>query len=202
MNERQNPSTRQIEREKALYRYSQALEKGDFDIIAAILLMAEDDQILEQMLLEMDEAYEAEYETAVQIDAAELVCRLLAEHFSVEFTAGEEATEIPPLTVSNVIAHLEADTVIRGAMRQEMTTVVQHLQQSSVVLPDNLSQRGIKDLFEQIGVSVSKQFQKLFRNKAIFLSMGRAEGMAQLAATRRQRREAKQSPLPEEDKDK
>lgn len=201
MSERQNLSAHQIEREKVLYRYSHALEKSDFDVIASILRMAEDDPILEQMLLELDEVYAAEDELVTHTDAAEVVRRLLVEHFSVEFVAEDALMDIPPLTVNTVIAHLEADTAISGAIRQEMTMVAQQVRQSNVVLPADLSQRGVIHLFEQIGIAVSKQFQKLFRNKAIFLSMGRAHGMAHLAATRRQRQQRQQSPRREEGND-
>lgn len=45
-------------------------------------------------------------------------------------------------------------------------------------------------LFARLGVRASKQMQKLFSETALFLSSGRAQGMAQLAATRRQQEQA------------
>jgi hypothetical protein len=200
MDEQQAAWMRQVEREKALYCYSLALEKSDFDAIASVLRLAEEDQILEQMLLELDEVYTAELEMAMHAEAAELVHRLLMEHFSKEFTSEEEEVDIPRLTVGNVIAHLDSDNAIRGSIRQEMANVTQHLQQSNIVLPETLNQRSVQHLFEQIGVSVSKRFQKIFRAKAIFLSMGRAQGMAHLAVTRKQRHQRKQRPLEEENR--
>lgn len=53
MNERQM-------REKLLFRYSGALERGDFETLAAVLAEAERDPILEAMILEMNEVYGAE----------------------------------------------------------------------------------------------------------------------------------------------
>jgi hypothetical protein len=53
---------RQLAREKALYRYSSALERGDFEAVAAVLAEAEQDSELEQMILEMNEVYRGEWE--------------------------------------------------------------------------------------------------------------------------------------------
>lgn len=49
-------------REKTLFRYSGALERGDFDTVSAILQEAERDPELEQMILELNEVYQAEWE--------------------------------------------------------------------------------------------------------------------------------------------
>jgi hypothetical protein len=51
-----------VEREKALYRYTSGLERGDFDAVAAVLEQAEEDEELERMLLEVNAAYRAEME--------------------------------------------------------------------------------------------------------------------------------------------
>jgi predicted ester cyclase len=48
------------EREKLLYRYSELLERGDFEHIADILRVAEDDPELERAILEINAAYDAE----------------------------------------------------------------------------------------------------------------------------------------------
>jgi hypothetical protein len=53
-------TSRQLAREKLLFRYSSALERGDFDVISAVLREAENDPVLERMLREMDEVYRAE----------------------------------------------------------------------------------------------------------------------------------------------
>lgn len=62
MNRQESERARQIEREKALYRYSSALERGDFEAVAAVLQEAEQDPLLERQLLEMNQAYQAELE--------------------------------------------------------------------------------------------------------------------------------------------
>jgi hypothetical protein len=53
---------RQLAREKALYRYSSALGRGDFEVVSSTLKEAEGDPVLARMLLELNEAYRAEME--------------------------------------------------------------------------------------------------------------------------------------------
>jgi hypothetical protein len=62
MHEPQDIRTRELARENALYRYIGALERGGFDIIAAVLRQAEYDPVLEQMILGVNEEYQREYE--------------------------------------------------------------------------------------------------------------------------------------------
>jgi hypothetical protein len=50
----------QLDREKALYRYSLALGRGDFETISAVLEQAAGDEALERMVLEVNEVYQAE----------------------------------------------------------------------------------------------------------------------------------------------
>jgi hypothetical protein len=60
MNGRNAEQARQLAREKALYRYSSALDRGDFEGVSAVLKQAEQDAALERMLLEVNEVYRAE----------------------------------------------------------------------------------------------------------------------------------------------
>jgi hypothetical protein len=46
-----------LEYEKILYRYSSALERGDFEAVAAVLELAQADPELERLLLELNQAY-------------------------------------------------------------------------------------------------------------------------------------------------
>lgn len=178
-----------LRREKALYRYANALERGDANTLAAILHDAEYDALLDRLLLEVHEAYLAEKNEAdYAIDAA-LVRQLLHQHIPSGFEHLVEGVEIPPLTVSDVVARLQSDSAVQGSVKQEVKAVVQQLYQNTTPLPESLSIRGVRTLFTQLGVSVSDRFQKLFRDTAIFLSMGREQGIAQLAATRRQQKQ-------------
>jgi hypothetical protein len=68
MNGRETERARQLVREKALYRYSSALEHGDFEAVSVVLGEAEQDAVLERMLLEINEVYRtamAEQQTRV-----------------------------------------------------------------------------------------------------------------------------------------
>jgi hypothetical protein len=62
MNRREAEQARQLVREKALYQYSSALERGDFEVVSAVLKEAEGDPMLERMLLEVNEVYQVEME--------------------------------------------------------------------------------------------------------------------------------------------
>ncbi len=54
-------NTRQVMREKSLFRYSSALDRGDFAGVAAVLNEAERDPLLAKMITEINAAYESEY---------------------------------------------------------------------------------------------------------------------------------------------
>jgi hypothetical protein len=62
MNRQKTERARQLAREKALYRYSSALERSDFEVVSSILKEAEGDPVLARMLLELNEAHRAEME--------------------------------------------------------------------------------------------------------------------------------------------
>ncbi len=59
MTEQQATRQRRLDREKAAYRYTTALDNGDIDTIATVLQQAERDPELEQMILEIHGAYAA-----------------------------------------------------------------------------------------------------------------------------------------------
>ena len=86
---------------------------------------------------------------------------------------------------------MQADEAVKGSVKQELNTVVQQLRQSNMPLPANLGIHGIRSLFTQLGLRVSKQLQKVFSETALFLTAGREQGMAHLAATRRQREQSR-----------
>ena len=177
--------SRRVALEMAAYRYTRALEVGDHDTIAAILLEAEHDAELEQIILEINDALAAEMEDAVTREDVVLV-RELARTYLPSGVPQEMEPSVPPLTVGDVIARIRTDATLRGEIEREVANLARQLHSNETPLPDDLSQRSVKQLLEQFGISVSARFQKLFRETAIFLSMGRNQGMARLAATRRQ----------------
>lgn len=60
MTEHQATRQRRLDREKAAYRYTTALDQGDIDTIATVLQQAERDPELERMILEIHGAYATE----------------------------------------------------------------------------------------------------------------------------------------------
>lgn len=60
MDRQMGEQTVHLAREKALYRYSSALERGDFEVVSQVLTEAERDPVLEGMILEINEALQAE----------------------------------------------------------------------------------------------------------------------------------------------
>lgn len=199
MNEQQPTHSESLMREKALYRYIDALERGDFEVMARILQQAERDPELEAMIWEVQTAYLIEQEAEQQEDDILLVRQLLQKHLPSGFVVTQDVQDIPPLTVSDVVARMQVDEIVKGGLKDELQGVVQQLRPSTVPLPSNLGVQGIRDLFVQLGVRASKRIHKLFSETALFLSAGRAQGMAQLAATRRQQEKSRLSDAQQEE---
>lgn len=201
MNDQRIPQMSQLARERALYLYSSALERGDFDTVAAVLHQAESDPELGQMVLEVDEALQSEFTIAAQDDEAALIQRLLQRYLPSGFESGSEEIDLPPVVIGDVISRMRTDPTLRGSLASEIQSIQEHLAQTNTPVPENLSQQGVRQLLEQLNFSVSTRFQKLFRDNAIFLLMGRRQGMAHLAAARRQQQHphVKQPPAPPEE---
>jgi hypothetical protein len=189
MSEKQMDNKEQLAREKALYLYANALERGDFATIETILEQATCDTDLEQMIFELHETYHDENESVHANDAA-LVRELIREHLPSGLAMLEnEALDVPPLTVGDVCASLQTKAAIQGGDAREVKTLTERLRQSETPLPEELTGRKLRQFFAQIGVSVSERFQELFREAAIFLSMSREQDMARLSAARREPRQ-------------
>lgn len=181
MNEQQK---RQLGREKTLLRYMAALEAGDLVQVGEILQNAEQDVVLERMILEVNDLYATEIEENAHAQDAAVVRQLIENHFLPPLN--EEMVEPPPLTVGNVIARIHADAALRGKVEREALAATRAHQSADMPLPSDLSLRGVSRLLEQLGLRVGRRFQNLFRETAIFMRMGRNQGVARLAATRMQ----------------
>ena len=198
--DKQQPTREQrLMREKALLTYMDAFERGDFDTMSMVLQQAEQDPELSDLIWNVLAAYQAEEEEERRESDVVLVRQLLRQLLPSGWETIPYVEDIPPLTVSDVIARMQVDEAVRGSVKQELNIVVQQLRQSTVPLPANLGLHGIRALFTQLGLRVSKQLQKVFSETALFLTAGREQGMAHLAATRRQR---EQSRLHEEQQEK
>jgi hypothetical protein len=191
MNKQQPTREQRLAREKAILTYMDAYERGDFDTMSMLLQQAEYDSELGDLIWNVLAAYQAEEEDERRESDVVLVQQLLRQHLSSGWETIPDAANIPPLTVSDVIARIQADEAVKGSVKQELKTVVPQLRQSTVPLPANLGLHGVRALFAQLGLRVSKQLQKAFSETALFLTAGREQGMAHLAATRRQREQSR-----------
>jgi hypothetical protein len=180
--------TPRLQREKALYLYTSALERGDFETVEMILEQAVHDADLERMICEIHEVIAEVGNDAWEQDAA-TVRGLVHEHLLSGVRV--KAKDLPPLTVSDVCAKLQMETSVIGKESAEVASLTERLRQVSDPLPDELTRRGLRQLFAQLGTSVSEHVQELFREAAISLSMIREQGMTRMTATRRQPRRKK-----------
>lgn len=71
MNKRKATNGRQQAREKILFRYSSALERGDFETVESLLTEAAQDPALDKMMAEINAVYEAELNVAHTILSAQ-----------------------------------------------------------------------------------------------------------------------------------
>lgn len=190
--DKQRPTREQrLARERAIITYMDAYERGDFDTMSMVLQQAEHDSELGDLLWNVLAAYQAEEEDERRENDVVLVRQLLLQHLPSGWETIPEASDIPPLTVSDVVARIQSDEAVKGSVKQELKTVAPRLGQSTVPLPANLGLHGVRALFAQFGLRASKQLQKVFSETALFLTAGREQGIAHLAATRRQREQSR-----------
>jgi hypothetical protein len=199
MDKQQSTREQRLMREKALLTYMDAYESGNFDTMSMVLQQAEQDPELGNLIWNVLAAYQSEEEEEGRESDVELVRQLLRQHLTSGWEIALNVEEIPPLTVSDIIARIQADEAVKGPVKQELNIVVQQLRQSTVPLPANLGRHGIHTLFMQLGLRVSKHLQKVFSETALFLTAGREQGMAHLAATRRQRERSRQGEKQQEE---
>jgi hypothetical protein len=194
-NAQTNPLTH-LDREKALFLYSSALDRGDFETVSLMLEEARNDAQLEQMILELNDELGREYDKelateAVLAEDAARVKQILRECVpsGVSGAVGDDEVELPPLTVRSVLARMQEDSSLGVNIRQEAARLQGALQQPDALLPEDLSQRGISNLFGEMGLTAGGLVQKMFRRIALLLTMSREQDTAQLAAARRQRQQ-------------
>ncbi|GCE14748.1 hypothetical protein [Tengunoibacter tsumagoiensis] len=68
------------QRLRAFYRYNQAMEAGDAQVLAAVLAEAEQDSVLERMIMELNEVYQIEDRAVPHVDeVAEVQAMIVAQ---------------------------------------------------------------------------------------------------------------------------
>jgi hypothetical protein len=183
----------QFQREKTLYRYTRALDRGDLNTIEQILQEASDDVTLAKMVCEVNEVYHSTDSAEQSESDSALVVELLHQHLPSGFPDEADLGADPlPLTVADVVGRIQSDapsgTIVKEA--REVFGKLIRAQKQSTVLPDKLNILAVRKMFTQLGINVTRHFEKLFRETAVMLSMGRTQSMAQLQAARRQRRKS------------
>ena len=92
---RPNDHERAVLREKAIYRYVEALDRAELEIVAEVIALAIDDPELSQAIIEVNSAFQQEMQLTPLSADAEIVRTLIHEHLG----SGELAhTENLPLT--------------------------------------------------------------------------------------------------------
>lgn len=185
-------SNKSTERERAAFLYTTALEYGDFETVQSILKQAERDSVLERILLEVNDALAHENDLvlpgeALFADAARVQQIVLECLYSAEIDTEESESQLPALTIRQVLAQMQDDVTLKRQFRQEAATLQHQLQVQDRVLPSDLSQRSVHTFFKDSGLSIGERLLRLFRQAAIFLAMGREQHISQLAAARRER---------------
>ncbi len=198
---RNHPSdfSQQLAREKALYLYISAFEHGNSDHMDAVLQQAMLDPLLEEMIMEVHEFYLAEEKVTLREQDRAKMLNLVVQYLPSGI-AEDDVIAIPPLTIRDVLDKLQENRAVQSSIKQEAQQINTQLSQTNPPLPENLAIKNISHLFAQLGITVSAKLQKMFRENAIFLSMTRQQGIAQLAATRRQKAQYQRKRSQEEDK--
>lgn len=167
-----------LNRDRMIHRYVQALDQGDVEGIAAILEAALDDPELDKVIEEINLSYQEELHLTPITTDAEVVRELVWKHISSAFE--EEDLNEKPLTVGEVAARLQADRSVPSADQEANRSLLS----SSEPLPPWLSVQKIRKLADQLIVKASDRYWRKFRDTAITLGMGRGQSQAQLAAAR------------------
>jgi hypothetical protein len=177
--DRPNDYERATLREKAIYRYVEALDRAELEIVADVIGLAIDDPELSQAIIEVNSAFQQEMQLTPLSADAEIVRTLIHEHLR----SGELAhNENLPLTVGEVAAKLKADRRVPFT-EERVNDLLLNNQQP---LPASLSFEATKQIGRDLGIDASDRFWRAFRDAAITLSMGRGRE-SQLLAARIQR---------------
>ena len=185
--QRHDDSSNDVAREKAIYRYIQALDESDLETAAAILESALHDPELDAAIAEINLAIQEEEQLTPVAGDAETVRGLLRKYLPHASEAGPE--DDTPLTVGEVAARLKSERRVPFMDEQ----VNERLLGISRTLPEWLSIQAVNQMAAELGVTASSRYWRVFRDVAIMLNMARSHREAQLAAAREGRpRDSKQ----------
>jgi hypothetical protein len=164
-------------------RYLDAFDAGDVNTLADLWERAAGDPELERLLGELADglAVEEGLDTAWQTDAVS-VRTLLREHFPSAFPA---ESDLPPLTVGEVAARLQADASLAARWSAADRVANGRLLANRTPVPEELGLPHFENWQTTLGVSASSHYWRSFRQTAVLLAMGRCQQAGELAAARR-----------------
>lgn len=171
MNRKQSPpSTRYL-----VYRYVQALDRGDLDEVEIILKAAQQNFELDHLIREVNDEYAYELGFTPLAEMTNRVQELLEKYF-----VQEDGIDHQPLTVGDVAARMAGDHELPKAHREMSKSLVDN----RTILPEWLSIQAVRQIGAKLKL-LDERFLRAFRDTALQMMMGR--GQAQMAATRAKR---------------
>jgi hypothetical protein len=185
-----------IRRERLLDLYVWGLDHGDEDAIATALEAALTDPQLNNLIDEINQAFEEEERLSPLANEAETVRTLLRQHIPSAF---ESQPHHGPLTVRDAASHLQSKNRVPASDSEAHRLLLN----SDSPLPAHLSLIEIKKLAVKLKVKASDFYWKRFQQSAVALWMARSQKQAQLAARskRKSKDVAAQAPQSLQDSD-
>lgn len=164
-------------------RYLDAFDAGDVALLAELWEQAAANPQLEQVLGELTDgvAVEEGVDPAWQADV-EQARSLLREHLPSAFPV---EAEFPPLTVGDVAARLQADSVLGTRLSAADKAANSRLLANTTPIPEELGLLHFEKWRTTLGVSASPHYWRAFRQAAVLLAMSRCQQAGELAAARR-----------------
>lgn len=158
-----------------VYRYVQALDKGDLNEVEMILQAAQQNSELDHMIREVNAEYASELGLTPLAKMTTRIQELLEKYF-----VQDDEIEYQPLTVGDVAARMAGDQEIPKAQRE----ISKELIENRTILPEWLSIQAVRQIGAKLKL-LDERFLRAFRDTALQMMMGR--GQAQMAATRAKR---------------
>jgi len=164
-----------IRRERLLDLYVWGLDHGDADAIATALEAALTDPQLNNLIDEVNQAFEEEECLSPLADEAETVRSLLRQHIPSAF---ELQPQQGSLTVRDAASHLQSKSRVPASDLEAHRLLLN----SGEPLPAQLSLVEIKKIAVKLKVKATDFYWKRFQQSAVALWMARSQKQAQLTA--------------------
>lgn len=169
-----------IECERQLLRYVEALDRGDADVVASVLEAALGDPKLDRAVSEVDRALleEAGLPSAVDVQTVKEV----AERTLGQATADADSSTVP-VTAGDVAAQLKSTGRIPSGEEDSNERVLR----KDDPIPDALTLNAAFRFLEKVGEEVSEMYARAFREAALWMRTGRSAHQVKMAAREERR---------------